>query len=267
MSMRHSAGPGRSLKKVGVKYAYFRSVRENDWYPHYIHNLDNLVRVGGLFPPVHVHADIRRTRLLGATHVYEGGCMMVRAKDDIYRMSDLKGKKVGLSKSLNTLKNDWWRSGGTGHRADAAANGMTREDVEIVEFPYPDDWYGDPKMLVPFENPTELWLSAIPSTTRPCARWKPRWKRAGSMRSIHKASTSSICRRRRAVQGDRGPVAVSGLDAAVVQPAGGLHLHRGDGRAAPRNRGRVSEGHHQGRAWCNQHRHAAAAILDKATST
>jgi hypothetical protein len=76
------------FEKIGVKYAYFRSVRENDWYPHYIHNLDNLIRVGGLFPPVHVHADIRRTRLLGATHVYEGGCMMVGARDDIYRMAE-----------------------------------------------------------------------------------------------------------------------------------------------------------------------------------
>ncbi len=56
-------------KKIGVKYAFLRSVRENDWYPHYIHNLDNLFRFGGLFPPVHVHADIRRTKLLGSTHV------------------------------------------------------------------------------------------------------------------------------------------------------------------------------------------------------
>jgi len=52
-------------KKIGVKYAFLRSVRENDWYPHYIHNLDNLIRFGGLFPPVHVQADIRRTRLPG----------------------------------------------------------------------------------------------------------------------------------------------------------------------------------------------------------
>ena len=62
-------------KKIGVKYAFLRSARENDWYPHYIHNLDNLIRFGGLFPPVHVHADIRRTRLLGVTHApHEGGC-------------------------------------------------------------------------------------------------------------------------------------------------------------------------------------------------
>ena len=82
---------------------------ETDFYPHYIHNLDNLIRFGGLYPPIHVHADIRRTRLLGATWVYEGGAILVRAGDPIFRMQDLKGKKIGLSKSLNTIKNDWWR--------------------------------------------------------------------------------------------------------------------------------------------------------------
>jgi len=37
-------------------------------------------------------------------------------------------------------------------------NGMTRKDVKIVEFPYPDDWYNNPAMLDPMENPSELWL-------------------------------------------------------------------------------------------------------------
>ena len=146
-------------KKIGVKYAFLRSRRENDWYPHYIHNLDNLIRFGGLFPPIHVHADIRRTRLLGATHVYEGGCMLVRARDNIFRMTDLKGKKIGLSKSLNTIKNDWWRiQEEQGIELMLKMNGMTRGDVEIVEFPYPDDWYDNPNMLDPMENPSELWL-------------------------------------------------------------------------------------------------------------
>ena len=45
---------------IGVDYAYLLSRRENDWYPHYIHNLDNLIRFGGLYPPIHVEADIRR---------------------------------------------------------------------------------------------------------------------------------------------------------------------------------------------------------------
>jgi len=144
--------------KIGVEYAYFRSRRENNWYPHYVHNLDNLIRFGGLFPPIHVMADIRRTRLLGATHApREGGCMMVRARDDFYRMSDLKGKKIGITKSLNTIKNDWWRI--QEHQAILLMlrmNGMTERDVQIVDFPYPDDWYDDPKMLEPLYNPT-VW--------------------------------------------------------------------------------------------------------------
>ena len=146
-------------KKIGVEYAYLRSRRENNWYPHYIHNMDNLIRFGGLFPPVHVHADLRRTRLLGATQVYEGGAMLVRARDDIYRMTDLRGKKIGLTKSLNTIKNDWWRiQEDQGIELMLRMNGMTRDDVEIVEFPYPDDWYDDPKMLAPMYNPSEAWL-------------------------------------------------------------------------------------------------------------
>ncbi len=147
-------------KKIGVKYAFMRSAAGNDWYPHYIHNLDNLIRFGGLFPPVHVHADIRKTRLLGVTHApHEGGCMLVRSRDNVYRMTDLKGKKIGLTKSLNTIKNDWWRiQEEQGIELMLRMNGMTRKDVEIVEFPYADDWYDKPEMLTPMENPSELWL-------------------------------------------------------------------------------------------------------------
>jgi len=148
-------------KKIGVNYFYLRAKKENDWYPHYIHNLDNFIRFGGLFPPVQVHADIRRTRLLGVTHApREGGLMMVRAGDDIYRMADLKGKKIGLSKSMNKIKNDWWRiQEHQGIELMLRMNGMTMADIQLVEFPYADDWYNDPKMMGPEMNAsTELWL-------------------------------------------------------------------------------------------------------------
>jgi len=148
------------FKKIGIDYSYFRSRRGNDWYPHYIHNLDNLIRFGGLYPPIDVHADIRRTRLLGATWVYEGGVMLVRAGDPIYRMQDLKGKKIGLTKSLNTIKNDWWRiQEHMGIENMLRLNDMSMDDVEIVEFPYADDWYDDPKMLEPLINPSDVWLT------------------------------------------------------------------------------------------------------------
>ena len=142
--------------KIGVDFSYFRSRPETDWYPHYIHNQDNLIRFGGLFPPIDVMADKRRTRMLGLTHVpFEGGRMMVRASDNIYQMSDLKGKKIGITKSLNTLKNDWWRI--QEHQAILLMlqmNGMTVKDIKLVDFPYPDDWYDDPEMLTPMVNPS-----------------------------------------------------------------------------------------------------------------
>lgn len=148
------------FKKIGVKYNYFRITRENDFYPHYIHNLDTLIRFGGTAPAVHVNADIRKTRLLGVTHVpWEGGVMMVRSRDDIYRLSDLKGKKIGLSKSLNQIKTDWWRiQEHQGIELMLRLNGMKMDDVEIVEFPYADNWYNDPHMLEPLYNPSDLWL-------------------------------------------------------------------------------------------------------------
>jgi ABC-type nitrate/sulfonate/bicarbonate transport system substrate-binding protein len=147
-------------KKIGVKFAYLRSQRENDWYPHYIHNLNNLIRFGGLFPPIAVQADVRRTRLLGVTHVpHEGGVMIVRANDDVYRMSDLKGKKIGISKSMNQIKNDWWRiQEHQGIELMLRMNGMTMNDIKLVEFPYADDWYNMPEMLTPIENPSEWQL-------------------------------------------------------------------------------------------------------------
>ncbi len=147
------------FKKIGVAYKYLRSTVENDWYPHYVHNLDNLMRFGGCHPAIHVQADIRRTRLIGTTQVYEGGVMMVRALDPIYKMSHLKGKKIGLSKSQNVIKNDWWRvQEEHGIELMLMLNDMTRDDVEIVEFPYPDDWYDKPEMMTPMENPNEYQL-------------------------------------------------------------------------------------------------------------
>ena len=152
----------KEFKKIGVKFAYMRSTPETDWYPHYIHNQENLIRFGGLFPPIEVHADIRRTKLLGVTQMpAEGGVMMVRAKDDIYRMADLKGKKIGISKSMNQIKNDWWRiQEHQGIELMLRMNGMTMNDIELVEFPYADDWYNLPEMMkATMEQSIDLWLA------------------------------------------------------------------------------------------------------------
>ncbi len=236
---------------IGVDYSYFLSRRENDWYPHYIHNLDNLIRFGGLYPPIHVEADIRRTRLLGATPTYEGGCMLVRAKDPIYKMSHLKGKRIGLSKSLNTLKNDWWRI--TEHYGILnmlMLNDMSIEDVEIVEFPDADDWYSDPKML----RASEQRDRALHGEDGPQAHpdHPPVGDGAAGRQGrcdLHpQQDLAAPAGRHRQDRGDRGPVALPGLAAAGQQRAGDHHLQRRDGRGASRARRHVPEGHDQGGA-------------------
>ena len=64
--------------------------------------------------------------------------MLVRSRDDIYRMTELKGKKIGLTKSLNNIKNDWWRIQEQMQvELMLRVNGMTTDDVEMVDFSLP----------------------------------------------------------------------------------------------------------------------------------
>jgi len=255
------------FKKIGVAYKYLRSTRENDWYPHYVHNLDNLMRFGGCFPAIHVQADIRRTRLIGTTHVYEGGCMLVRARDPIYRMKDLKGKKIGISKSQNVIKNDWWRvQEHQGIELMLMLNGMTMNDVQIVDFPYPDDWYDKPEMLTPMENPSELWLKrdhkhdlafrpletallkglvdAIYTQSGPFQHIQ---EQTGKIKAIENLANYPDW----TLQGANVPATLTVTDVACKEhPELVVTLLKG----------LIKVGR-----WANEHKHAAAAILDKQT--
>jgi ABC-type nitrate/sulfonate/bicarbonate transport system substrate-binding protein len=256
-------------KKTGVQYYYLRARKENDWYPHYIHNMDNLIRFGGLFPPIHVHADIRRTVLLGVTHApHEGGCMMVRSRDDIYRMAELKGKKIGLSRSQNKIKTDWWGiQEEQGIELMLRMNGMTRADVQIVEFPYADDWYDVPEMMGPeMENPSELWIrrdhkhdlafrpletallngtvDAIYTQSKPFQHLQ---EATGKMKAIEDLS--------------RYPdwtLQVANIPAAITCTVEMAEKH--PELAVTFLKGMIKTGR-----WANEHKHAAAVILDKQT--
>jgi ABC-type nitrate/sulfonate/bicarbonate transport system substrate-binding protein len=257
------------FKKIGIHYAFLRSREENNWYPHYIHNLDNLIRFGGLFPPIHVHADIRRTRLLGVTHApKEGGLMVVRAKDKIYRMKDLKGKKIGLSKSLNTTKTDWWRiQEEQGIELMLMLNDMTRKDVEIVEFPYPDDWYDDPTMIgPPMENPSELWLKRDHKhdlAFRPLETALQKgvidalYTQSGPLGQLTEATG-----RFKAIEDlSRYPdwtLQVANIPAAIT--CTDVMAEKHPELVVTFMKGMIKVGR-----WANEHKHAAAAILDKQT--
>lgn len=255
-------------KKMDVQYHYLRARQENNWYPHYIHNMDNLIRFGGLFPPIHVHADIRRTRLLGVTQVYEGGVMMVRSRDDIYTMSDLKGKKIGLSRSQNKIKTDWWGiQEEQGIELMLRMNGMTRDDVEIVEFPYSDDWYDVPEMMgPPMENPSELWLKRDHKhdlAFRPLetALEKGVIDAMYSQSKVLSVLSETTGKFKSIEDLSRYPdwtLQVANVPAAITCTVEMAEKH--PELAVTFMKGMIKVGR-----WANEHKHAAAAILDKQT--
>jgi ABC-type nitrate/sulfonate/bicarbonate transport system substrate-binding protein len=256
-------------KKMDVKYLYLRARKENDWYPHYIHNMDNIIRFGGLFPPIHVQADIRRTRLLGVTHVpKEGGVMMVRSRDDIYRLADLKGKKIGLSRSQNKIKTDWWGiQEEQGIELMLRMNGMTRNDVQIVEFPYPDDWYDVPEMMGPeMENPSELWLRRDHKhdlAFRPLetALEKGVIDAMYSQSKVLSVLSETTGKFKSIEDLSRYPdwtLQVANIPAAIT--CSDVMAEKHPELAIAFMKGMIKVGR-----WANEHKHAAAAILDKQT--
>lgn len=256
------------FKKLGVEYKFLRSTRENDWYPHYIHNLDNLIRFGGLFPPVHVHADMRKTKLLGVTHApKEGGVMMVRARDDIYTMQELKGKRIGISKSMNQVKTDWWRiQEHQGIEMMLRINGMTMDDIELVEFPYADDWYNNEAMLDPMENPSELWLKRDHKRDlafRPLETALENGE-IDAMYSQSKviSSLSELTGKFKSIEDlslrPDWTLQVANIPAAITCTAEMAENH--PELVVAYMKGMIKVGR-----WSNEHKHAAAAILDRQT--
>ena len=255
------------FKKMDIAYKFLRSTTENDWYPHYVHNLDNLMRYGGCFPAIHVQADVRRTRLIGTTHVYEGGCMLVRSRDPIYRMKDLKGKKIGITRSLNIIKNDWWRcQEEQGIELMLMMNDMTRDDVEMVDFPYPDDWYDKPEMLTPMENPSELWLKR---DHKHDLAFRPLEKALldGTVDAIYTQSkvfqhiqeqTSKI----KAIENlaNYPDWTLQGANVPATCTVSDVACEEHPEMVVALLKGLIKVGR-----WTNQHKHAAAAILDKQT--
>ncbi|MFZ3286448.1 MAG: ABC transporter substrate-binding protein [Telluria sp.] len=142
------------FKLAGAHLGYLRSLPDNiGWLPHFSHKLDNLFRDGGNIPSIWAHADVTRTKLIGLTAAHAGGQILVRTDSGINKVADLKGRKIGLAKSRNAAKVDWWR--GTAERGIELAldlASLKRSDVEIVNVEHDDSF-----TLEPASKPSEIW--------------------------------------------------------------------------------------------------------------
>lgn len=141
------------FRKVGAKLSYLRALPpELGYLPHFGHQLDHLFRDGGNIPSIWAKADVTDTTLLGLTASHHGGQILVRADADIASVADLKGRRFGISKSLNTGKVDWWRA--TSERGILVAlrlAGLSRADVELIDVTHEDKGFGHAS------RPSELW--------------------------------------------------------------------------------------------------------------
>lgn len=142
------------FKRAGANLTYLRSLPDNiGWLPHFSHQLDNLFRDGGNIPSIWAHADVTKTKLIGLTAAHSGGQIVVRTDSGINKVADLKGRKIGLAKSLNAEKVDWWR--GTAERGIELAldlAGLKRSDAQIVDVEHADAF-----KLEPAGKPSEIW--------------------------------------------------------------------------------------------------------------
>ena len=140
---------------------------------------------------------------------------MVRLGDGACRMTDLKGRRIGLSKSLNPIKVDYRRvTEERGVELMLALNGMTRDDVEIVDCPFADDWYDGPEMQGSLQRPSPAVAHARRQRTWAGGHWSRRCQGGSDRRLLrHRPARHEACGVRRA-QADRESRPVSGLDAA-----------------------------------------------------
>lgn len=142
------------LAKVGASATYLRSVGgEAAWQAHYSHASERLLRDGGNSPAIWAQADLRPTVLVGLTQAQPAGRIIVRAQDDIYRVGDLKSRRIAIYRSLQSGKIDFRRATTEhGILTALAIHGLKREDVEWVDIEDRDNHEETPS-----RTPAGIW--------------------------------------------------------------------------------------------------------------
>lgn len=144
------------FERAGVKLSYLRSLPDEvGWLPHFSHRLDALFRDGGANPAIWAKADRQDTTLVGLTAAPFAGHIVVRSRSGLHRVEDLRGRRIGLTRSLDAEKIDWWRA--SAHRSileALALHGLSAEEVELVDVPNPDT-----HPTGQFRRPSQVWAA------------------------------------------------------------------------------------------------------------
>ncbi|NSL55065.1 ABC transporter substrate-binding protein [Uliginosibacterium aquaticum] len=142
------------FRRVGATPRYLRSLPDNaGWLPHFTHSLPKLFRDGGAIPTIQARADLTDTTLIAATFAQRAGQILVRTDSGIHRVADLKGRRIGLTRSLATEKIDFVRATAErGIELALAIAGLERSEVDIVILEEVEA-----KPAAPANRPAENW--------------------------------------------------------------------------------------------------------------
>ncbi|MBE2213939.1 MAG: ABC transporter substrate-binding protein [Opitutaceae bacterium] len=148
------------IKKSGASLTYLRALGDSvGWLPHFSHKLDNFFRDGGNIPAIWAKSGITDTTLLGLTAANPAGQIVVRVDSKIRRVADLRGRRLGLYRSLNRGKVDFWRATAErGYLVALALHGLSRHDVEFVDL---DDTEDASTRFPKGSNPAETFKSGV----------------------------------------------------------------------------------------------------------
>ena len=115
-------------------------------------------------------------------------------------------------------------------------------------------------------NPSICGCSVTTSMTWPSVRWRPRWKRAiiDAMYTQSKPFQQSPGGDGQ-VRGDRGPLPISGLALQVANIPAAITCTDAMAEKHPELAVTFMKGMIRVGRWANEHKHAAAVILDKQT--
>jgi len=101
---------------------------------HFDHTHPNMFREGGNAPPIWARANGQDTVVVGITWVDEEQVILVRPDSGIHTLADLKGRRLGLPRQIETLHVDVGRAQDLrGLLTALSLAGLQRGDVELVD--------------------------------------------------------------------------------------------------------------------------------------
>jgi ABC-type nitrate/sulfonate/bicarbonate transport system substrate-binding protein len=126
------------LDKVGAGLQTLDSFsRDEGGLVHARHSAEFQIRDGGNVPAIWARADVSDTVLLGTTNINQGGAVVVRVDSGIHTVQQLLGRRLGVSKSLDPRRVDWWRANSLRSLQLALdLAGVARDSVEFVDVPH-----------------------------------------------------------------------------------------------------------------------------------